>query len=66
MVAHRRNFVSGGTYFFTVTLRNRHARTLVEHVDLLRHALRVRNGWLTVDWGVAPECLENADFGEPR
>jgi putative transposase len=178
MVAYRRNFVSGGTYFFTVTLRNRRARTLVEHVDLLRHAFRevrckrpfaieaiavlpehlhavitlpegdadysgrwraiksnfthalaksgqalskdrrgeyrlwqrrfwehtirdendlqthvdyvhynpvkhgwtnraadwphssihrsIRNGWLTVDWGVAPECFENADFGEPR
>jgi putative transposase len=40
MVAYRRNFVSGGTYFFTVTLRDRRSRVLVDHVDLLREAFR--------------------------
>lgn len=43
MVAYRRNFVPGGTYFFTVTLRDRHSRLLVEHIDDLRAAYdRVR------------------------
>lgn len=38
MVRYRRNFVPGGTYFFTVTLRNRRATTLVDHVAALRTA----------------------------
>jgi len=38
MVLYRRNFVPGGTFFFTVTLRDRRAHTLVEHVDLFRAA----------------------------
>ena len=41
MVNYRRNFVPGGTYFFTVTLANRKSKILVDHVDLLRDALRV-------------------------
>jgi putative transposase len=40
MVNYRRNFVSGGTYFFTVTLRKRNSRQLVESIDLLRLAFR--------------------------
>ena len=40
MVAFRRNRVAGGTYFFTVTLRDRHLRMLVDQVDLLRKAFR--------------------------
>lgn len=35
MVAYRRNFVAGGTYFFTVTLRDRRARFLVDYVGQL-------------------------------
>ena len=38
MVQYRRNRVSGGTYFFTATLRDRHATTLVEYIDVLRTA----------------------------
>jgi len=38
MVLYRRNAVLGGTFFFTVVLRDRRACTLVEHVDLLRVA----------------------------
>ena len=41
MVNYRRNFVPGGTFFFTVTLANRNSKVLVDHVDLLRNALRV-------------------------
>jgi putative transposase len=40
MVLYRRNRVAGGTYFFTVTLRNRSSDALVQHVDLLRDAFR--------------------------
>jgi putative transposase len=41
MVNYRRNFVPGGTFFFTVTLADRSSKVLVDHVDLLRNALRV-------------------------
>src|SRR5215218_9224183 len=40
MVNYRRNFVPGGTFFFTVTLADRSSKVLVEHVDFLRNALR--------------------------
>src|SRR4029450_11593693 len=39
MVNYRRNFVPGGTFFFTVTLADRRSKVL-DHVDLLRDALR--------------------------
>jgi putative transposase len=41
MVRYRRNFVPGGTYFFTVTLDDRSSSALVDHVDALRIAFRV-------------------------
>ncbi len=41
MVNYRRNFIPGGTFFFTVTLADRRSKLLVDHVDLLRNALRV-------------------------
>src|SRR5262245_8579090 len=41
MVNYRRNFVPGGTFFFTVTLVDRRSKLLVDHVDFLRNALRV-------------------------
>ncbi len=40
MVLYRRNRIAGGTYFFTVTLRDRSSDILVQHVDLLRDAFR--------------------------
>ncbi len=40
MVMYRRNRVEGGTYFFTVTLRDRSSDRLVRHVELLRNAFR--------------------------
>jgi len=40
MVRYRRNFVGGGTYFFTVTLADRRSNALVEHIDALRAAVR--------------------------
>ena len=40
MVHYRRIRLEGGTYFFTVTLADRRARVLTDHVDLLRSVLR--------------------------
>jgi putative transposase len=40
MVGYRRNFVPGGTFFFTVTLADRRSKILVERIDLVRNALR--------------------------
>jgi putative transposase len=41
MVRYRRNFVPGGTYFFTVTLFDRRSSELVDHIGALRAAFRV-------------------------
>jgi putative transposase len=40
MVAYRRNFVPGGTYFFTVTLADRRSSLLIDRIDDLREAFR--------------------------
>ena len=40
MVRYRRNFVPGGTYFFTLTLMDRRSSVLIDHIDALRAALR--------------------------
>jgi putative transposase len=41
MVRYRRNFVHGGTFFFTVTVADRRSSVLVEHAAALRNAFRV-------------------------
>ncbi len=41
MVRYRRNFIPGGSYFFTVTLDDRRSTALVDHVDKLRKAFRI-------------------------
>jgi len=41
MVRYRRNFVPGGTYFFTVTLADRTSSVLLDRVSDLRTAFRV-------------------------
>ncbi len=40
MVNYRRARLAGGSYFFTLTLRDRRSDLLVRHVALLREALR--------------------------
>ena len=40
MVRYRRNFLAGGTYFFTLTLSDRSSQILVKYVDVLRDAFR--------------------------
>nr|WP_276519519.1 transposase [Bradyrhizobium elkanii] len=38
VVRYRRNFIPGGTFFFTVTLDDRRSRLLVDHITVLRDA----------------------------
>jgi putative transposase len=40
MVGYRRNFIPGGTFFFTVTLADRRSRMLVDQIGHLRSAWR--------------------------
>src|SRR5215470_16816820 len=40
MVQYRRNFVAGGTFFFTVTLADRASQVLTDHITALRTAMR--------------------------
>jgi len=40
MTNYRRNFVPGGSYFFTVNLADRRSRFLTENISLLRSAFR--------------------------
>ncbi|MBX9904959.1 MAG: transposase [Burkholderiales bacterium] len=40
MVSYRRNRIAGGTYFFTVNLRDRRQTLLVDHVGALREVVR--------------------------
>ena len=40
MTEYRRNFVTGGSYFFTVALADRSRPLLVDHIDTLREAFR--------------------------
>jgi putative transposase len=40
MVRYRRNFVPGGSYFFTLTIVDRRSSVLIEHIDALRTAFR--------------------------
>jgi putative transposase len=73
MVNYRRNFLPGGTFFFTVTLADRRSRMLMDHVGLLRNAFRAarRERPFTIDAVVVlPEHLhalltlpsDDADF----
>lgn len=38
MVNYRRIYIEGATYFFTVTLKNRQANLLTNHIDALRES----------------------------
>jgi putative transposase len=40
MPGYRRNFVPGGTYFFTVNLAERRLPLLTQHIEMLRAAFR--------------------------
>jgi putative transposase len=60
MSNYRRNRVPGGTYFFTVNLQNRKQTLLVDHIDVLRDAIRKtrRQRPFHIDgWVVLPEHM---------
>ena len=40
MVMYRRNLLAGGTYFFTVNLRDRHSALLLTHAHAFREIIR--------------------------
>jgi hypothetical protein len=40
MTDYRRNFLAGGSFFFTVNLAERHLQLLTDHIDKLRSAFR--------------------------
>ena len=40
MTNYRRILIPGATYFFTVNLANRRKTFLIDHIDLLRDAIR--------------------------
>jgi putative transposase len=43
-VYDRRNFVPGGTFYFTLTLADRRSTLLVDRIDKLRDAFRKKRG----------------------
>jgi putative transposase len=60
MVLYRRNHVAGGTYFFTVPLRNRRLSLLVDRIDDLRDSVRYvlqRKPFRIAAWVVFPDRL---------
>lgn len=60
MVQYRRNRIAGGTYFFTVTLRDRTSTLLVEHIDLFRLSVdktRRARPFAIDAWVVLPEHM---------
>ena len=61
MPRYRRNWVPGGTYFFTVNLlQRRDSRLLVEHIESLREAVRACKAKTPFDidaWVVLPEHM---------
>ena len=73
MPNYLRNRVTGGSYFFTVNLRDRHSNLLVTEIDALRNAVRAtrtRHPFHIDSWVVLPDhmhCLwtlppEDHDF----
>lgn len=60
MVQYRRNLTKGGTYFFTVTLIDRHSEVLTRHIELLREAVRAtkqRQPFEIIAWVALPDHL---------
>jgi len=70
MPDYRRNRIPGGTYFFTVNLRDRRLDLLVRHIDVLRGAVRQTRRQLPfhIDgWVVLPDhmhCLWTLPEGD--
>ena len=57
---YRRNYVAGGTYFFTVNLLERKQSLLVDHIDLLResvHKVKRARPFNIDAWVVLPDHM---------
>jgi REP-associated tyrosine transposase len=60
MPEYRRNWVPGGTFFFTVNLRDRRSCLLVTQIDILREAIRrvrSRMPFSVEAWVVLPDHM---------
>lgn len=60
MSHYRRHYVPGGSWFFTVNLRNRYSDLLVRHIDALRSAtaqVKCRRPFVINGWVVLPEHM---------
>ena len=60
MSSYRRNYVPGGTFFFTVNLKNRRSSLLVQHFEVLRGAIRRvkdKKPFAMKAWVVLPDHL---------
>ncbi len=63
---YRRTDVKGGTYFFTVNLAQRHLRLLLDHVEILREAVRTvkqRHPFQIDAFVVLPDHLHAIRYG---
>ena len=50
MTHYRRNFIAGGSYFFTVALAERSSRLLTDPIDVLRQAVHQVKSEKPVGW----------------
>ena len=60
MSNYRRNYIEGGTYFFTVNLLERNKSLLVDHIEELRNAIKrtqINKPFEIHAWVVLPEHL---------
>lgn len=60
MVAYRRYYIKGGTWFFTVNLKDRRSMHLTENIELLRYSVAVvkqHRPFIIDAWVVLPEHL---------
>jgi putative transposase len=60
MTSYRRNFITGGNFFFTVNLADRRLSLLTDHIDDLRNAFRETNSrhpFTTEAMAVLPDHL---------
>ncbi len=62
MTGYRRNFIAGGSFFFTVNLAERRLQLLTQHIDELRNAFRAipnntRLGMKRCKWRTCAPCL---------
>ena len=60
MSNYRRHYIPGGSWFFTVNLKNRQSDVLIRHVDLLRKAtsfVKQRKPFHIDAWVILPDHM---------